>query len=94
MPHSEAAAHLQISGRVQGVGYRYFAEETASSLGLRGWVRNLPDGKVEAEVEGPKAVIEKWISQLRKGPSLSTVEDVQIEWLHPSRRYSDFTIRL
>ena len=64
-----ARAHLLISGRVQGVFYRAFTEDAAHSLGLKGWVRNCSDGKVEALFEGEKENIEKAIGLLLQRPS-------------------------
>ena len=73
-------AHLLISGRVQGVGYRASAVGEARERGLAGWVRNLPDGRVEAEVEGPREKIESLIEWCRQGPPSSHVTDVAVEW--------------
>lgn len=88
-----AAASVRISGRVQGVGYRYFAERTASALGLTGWVRNLPNGEVEAEVEGSKPAIESWIKQLREGPPLAQVDRLDTSWFLASNKFNTFTIK-
>ena len=68
--------HLQISGRVQGVGYRYFTKEEATKAGVSGWVMNLPDGKVEAEIQGEENTLLEFISILRKGPPLGFVRDI------------------
>jgi len=75
-----AAAHLLIHGRVQGVGFRFFVQDEAVELGLLGWVRNLPDGGVEAFAQGPKNAVEQWIEQLRQGPPLGRVEQMEITW--------------
>ena len=69
--------HLKISGRVQGVGYRYFTERAARQSGLTGWVRNLPDGRVEAEIQGENEKLVQFLSQLRRGPALGRVTDIQ-----------------
>ena len=58
----------QIGGRVQGVGFRFFAQRTAARLGLLGWVRNLPDGGVEAEAQGDPISLSSFESSLRQGP--------------------------
>jgi acylphosphatase len=58
-----------IGGRVQGVGFRFFAQRTASRLGLLGWVRNLPDGGVESEAQGDPNSLSAFESALRQGPS-------------------------
>ncbi len=71
--------HLLVSGRVQGVGYRYFTRDSARALGLSGWVRNIRGGGVEVEVEGGRAVIDRFIEELRHGPPLSRVLDVEAQ---------------
>lgn len=70
--------HLLISGRVQGVGYRRFLKRKAEDLRLAGWVRNMPDRRVEAYISGGKENVEKLIELAKKGPFLAEVTDVQI----------------
>lgn len=60
--------HVFVSGRVQGVGFRFFTETAARNLGLTGWVRNLSDGRVEAVIEGPSDKVAALLDQMRKGP--------------------------
>ncbi len=67
------ARHFLVSGRVQGVGYRYFAYRAALRLGLLGWVRNLADGRVEALAEGSPAALDAFAEELRRGPAHSSV---------------------
>jgi acylphosphatase len=69
---------LAISGRVQGVGYRYWTIATAQRLGLRGWVRNRADGSVEAVVAGDGASVERMIEACRRGPSQARVARVDV----------------
>jgi acylphosphatase len=69
--------YLKVSGRVQGVGFRYFAEDAARGLSVTGWVRNMPDGRVEAEVQGEAQELKDFFSELRKGPVLSRVKDIE-----------------
>ena len=88
-----AAAHVLVKGRVQGVGYRFYAQDAADAHGLKGWVRNIPGGDVECDVEGKRSDIELWLYELRQGPPLARVEDVQISWKTPSGQYPDFSIR-
>ena len=70
--------HIFISGFVQGVGFRQFILRQAQDLRLTGWVRNLPDNRVEAVFVGAKEKIEEAISACRKGPFLSEVKDVDV----------------
>ncbi len=69
---------LLITGVVQGVGFRAFTKRLADSYGLAGWVRNLPDGRVEAVVEGDQEVIAHFIKDLWKGPRLSRVDRIEM----------------
>lgn len=69
--------HYLISGRVQGVGYRAFAQRTAARIGLLGWVRNLDDGRVEALARGSDEQFRRWEMELRQGPSRALVEQLQ-----------------
>ena len=72
------AMHVFVSGLVQGVFYRSWTEETAKELGLKGWVRNLLDGRVEAVFEGEKSKMEKMLELCRKGPTHAKVESVEV----------------
>ncbi|HET9369044.1 MAG TPA: acylphosphatase [Vicinamibacterales bacterium] len=71
------ARRYVITGRVQGVGYRFFVSEAARVEGLHGWVENRPDGAVEARVEGDRESVIRFERQLRRGPSHARVEEVQ-----------------
>jgi acylphosphatase len=86
-------AHLYISGRVQGVYYRAFTQEVADSLGLKGWVRNLPDGRVEAVFEGERELIEKAILKCKQGPPYANVTNIDVTWENQPEGFSDFRIR-
>lgn len=88
----EMRIHAFISGRVQGVGYRFFAEREAVSLGLVGEVQNLWDRRVEVIAEGDEAVLLKFIEILKRGPSFSRVTSVDVDWSQPTGQYQDFTI--
>ena len=70
-----------VTGRVQGVGFRFFAERAARELGVRGWVRNLPNGAVEAVAEGEEEAVTRFVERLRKGPQGSRVERLAEEEL-------------
>jgi acylphosphatase len=75
---SPIRVHVYISGTVQGVGYRYSTLEMAQRLSLKGWVRNLPDDRVEAVFEGEPATIEQMLAWCRQGPPAARVQDVTI----------------
>jgi len=73
-------ARVLVSGRVQGVAYRAFAQRTALQQGLHGGVRNLGDGTVEVQVEGDKRSIEAFLHSLRVGPPAARVERLDVQW--------------
>lgn len=78
------ARRFIVSGRVQGVGFRYFAQDAARREGLRGYVMNRDDGSVEALAEGEPEAIERFERALRQGPSRSRVERVMVDDTEPS----------
>ena len=84
--------HCLISGRVQGISFRSFTVKIAERLGLTGWVKNLPDGRVESMVEGEEKNVEKFLRLLNKGPILSRVNEVKIEREKYTGDFSDFKI--
>ena len=88
-----ARAHLYISGRVQGVYYRGFTVEVAEALGLKGWVRNQPDRRVEAVFEGDRDLIEKAIIKCKQGPPASRVTDIDVTWEDRLEGFKEFDIR-
>lgn len=81
--NAQSAAHLYISGNVQGVFFRDSTRQQANQLGVAGWVKNLPDGRVEAHLEGPKEKVQQVIEWAHRGPPQARVEDVQVEWTAP-----------
>ncbi len=85
-------AHVLLSGRVQGVAYRYFAEKYAVSLGVKGWVRNLGDGRVEVLAEGDRSQVESFLARLREGPRLARVDDFDLRWEDYTGEFGDFRI--
>jgi acylphosphatase len=86
------AVEIFVSGRVQGVNYRVFTEQEANLLGLTGYVRNLPDGRVQVEAEGDPKSLEVLIGRLRKGPRHASVADVQISFGQAQGKFSSFRI--
>jgi acylphosphatase len=87
------ARRYLISGRVQGVGFRYFVEDTARLEGVSGYVRNLGDGTVEALVEGDAEAVGRVETALWRGPRGARVDDVSIEEVAPSGHATGFRIR-
>ena len=85
-------AHILVSGRVQGVGYRAFAARAATERGLLGGVRNLDDGRVELDVEGQKTVIDALLLELEVGPPAAQVTGVETEWGAATQRFSHFNV--
>ena len=85
--------HVTIAGRVQGVGFRYATYHRAVSLRLNGWVRNLFDGKVEAQFEGPRDLLEEMLAWCHQGPALAAVTHVDAQWNVGEALYSRFEIR-
>jgi acylphosphatase len=83
-----------IRGRVQGVGFRFFVEDRALELGLRGFVRNLSNGTtVEVVAEGPISDLETLLAALREGPPLARVERVDVSWAAPTGDHAGFHVR-
>lgn len=85
--------HMLISGRVQGVFFRANAQEVAQRLGLAGYVRNLPDGRVEVVAEGEEEALRRLIEWCHQGPPLARVERVEVRWQNPTGEFSGFHIR-
>ena len=86
------ARRLLISGRVQGVGFRWFTHDAASRENVTGWVRNLPDGRVEAYLEGESEAVTRVERALRQGPRGSRVDTVYVDQEEASGAYSGFSI--
>ncbi len=87
-----ARARVVLSGRVQGVAFRAATVDEARRLGLAGWVRNLPDGRVEALAEGDRPAVEAFVAWCRRGPRLARVDDLQVTWETPRGDLAPFDI--
>ncbi|HHW19507.1 MAG TPA: acylphosphatase [Firmicutes bacterium] len=87
-----ARAKIRVYGYVQGVGFRLFAQRKALPKGLKGFVKNLADGSVEAVAEGSREDIELFISYLRTGPRSADVSDVDVQWEDYTGEYVSFSI--
>lgn len=85
-------AHIFVAGFVQGVGYRVFTKKNAQKLSLTGWVKNLPDRRVEAVVQGSEGNIQKLIVACKKGPYFSEVKGVAVEWEMPKDEFKEFVV--
>ena len=81
-----------VNGRVQGVGYRQAAAVEAERLGITGWVRNLPDGRVEALAEGEKESVDALVAWLRHGPRLARVDEMKVAWEPHRGEFAEFRI--
>lgn len=75
--------HVQVTGRVQGVFFRGWTQQQANELGVTGWVRNCPDGSVEAHLTGEEEAVEQLIAKLRGGPPAAEVSDLDIREVEP-----------
>jgi acylphosphatase len=87
------SARLLITGKVQGVYFRFNMQQTAKKNSVVGWVRNLPDGRVEALLSGNKIDVNNVVEWSKIGPENSRVDEVKIEYGEHSREYSDFVIQ-
>lgn len=85
--------HAVVRGRVQGVSFRHYTHLRASALGLKGWVRNLPDGTVEVTAEGERELLEDLLEFLHEGPTGARVVNVIINWLPASGHLDDFDVK-
>jgi acylphosphatase len=88
----DVCAHIVVSGMVQGVGYRYFVMKLARRMELTGWVKNLPSGEVEIEVEGPRGLVEALIKELRTGNAWAVVRNIEVTWEKYRGKYTGFDI--
>ena len=86
------ARRYVVSGRVQGVGFRYFIQDIATREGLTGHVRNLPDGGVEVVAEGDEESLQRLEAALWRGPSHARVENVEVESTVPTGRHTGFRV--
>jgi acylphosphatase len=87
-----ARVHVWIRGRVQGVFFRDSTRQAAANLGLAGWVRNLPDGRVEAVFQGDDDACDDALEYVRRGPPAARVESVETRWEDEEKDLKDFRI--
>ena len=86
-------ARVVVSGKVQGVFFRASTRDAAVRHGIRGFVRNLPDGRVEAVLQGDRGAVEKVVAFMREGPPGARVEEADVEWRSPSESWDGFFVR-
>ncbi|KIY21489.1 MULTISPECIES: acylphosphatase [Mesobacillus] len=82
-----------VSGKVQGVGYRYYTQMKAIQFGITGWVRNLREGGVEILASGAKDNLEKFIDEVRRGNPFSTVDHIEVNEIENTETYKSFAIK-
>jgi acylphosphatase len=90
---TKARAHVVVTGRVQGVYYRYATREEAVMRGVKGWIRNLKDGRVEAVFEGEKSKVEEVIDFCHYGPSAAKVSSMEVTWDEYTGEFKGLSIR-
>ena len=89
----KARVHVFVSGNVQGVFFRQKTKQQAESFGVTGWVRNLPDGRVEAVFEGEEEAVKALVEYCHHGPSYATVTNIDASWEDYRGEFSDFKMR-
>lgn len=90
--HHHKAILALVRGSVQGVGFRYEARSVARSLGILGWIANLPDGGVETYAEGPDVAVNRYVQWLNHGPPGAHVDSLDISERIPKSKYTSFTV--
>jgi acylphosphatase len=89
---SKSAVHVRLSGRVQGVGFRWYCVQRANGLGVTGWVKNRGDGSVEVLAEGDRSELEDFVRQLEQGPGSAHVADADVDWHEYTGKYNSFEV--
>jgi len=92
--NKKVKVHIFISGIVQGVFFRYETREKAQELGVTGWVKNLPDGRVEAVFEGERVKVDEVLKWAKKGPSGAIVDHLDAVWEGHQGEFQDFEVRV
>ena len=92
-PQKIIRVHIWVKGRVQGVGFRAHVEYQALQIGVVGWVRNVGKKTVETVAEGPREKVELFVDMVKKGPSLSRVDEEKIEYEEPTGQLQGFTVK-
>lgn len=90
---NEKAVFILVTGRVQGVGFRYFALHKANETGIKGWVKNTVSGQVEIEASGPPQQLETFIDWIKIGPTRAIIKTVSVTEILNERSFTNFSIR-
>jgi acylphosphatase len=93
MASKKVRAHVIVHGRVQGVFFRYETQRAATQRDVVGWVRNLPDGSVEAVFEGIEENVHSTLEWCKQGPPTAKVNKIDVSWFEPEEQYNRFEIR-
>ena len=91
-PKNTLTVNMKITGKVQGVGFRFFVQQQAQELDINGWVSNKSNGDVEALAQGEKADLEQFIARVKEGTTFSRVDNVNLEWMNKGEQYFGFEI--
>ena len=86
--------HIFITGRVQGVGFRHFTRKNADKIGITGWVKNLPDGRVEALFQGPEQKVNELIDRCKEGPISAYVKEIDVNKAEDAKDHDSFEVIL
>ncbi len=92
-PGETVRAHVWVTGRVQGVGFRAFVQQAGAHYRLTGWVRNIGYDQVETVAEGPRSEVEQFVVTVRSGPRASRVDEARLEWETPTGEFHNFDVR-
>jgi acylphosphatase len=85
--------HALYTGRVQGVGFRFTAEESARQLAVVGWVKNLRDGRVELVAEADEKILSQFLNEIKTGPMRNFIKDTEVTWGTATNEFEEFEIR-
>ena len=91
-PKNTLTLNMKITGKVQGVGFRFFVQQQAQKLGINGWVSNQSNGDVVALAQGEKTDLEQFIAKVKEGTTFSRVDNVNLEWMNKGEQYFGFEI--
>jgi acylphosphatase len=86
-------AHLWVTGRVQGVGFRAYVEYVARQTGVTGWVRNVGYDSVESVAEGEREKVERFVEMVKQGPRAARVDESKVEWESPTGEFREFGVK-